>query len=66
MTNKLLLDCRCGAKYDPRLHWSYGYYAGTSMCFTAFGSIEPGHCPICRRAPVHMLPPKIERQSLCM
>lgn len=63
----MILGCRCcGAKYDPAVRWSYGRYAGTSMSFTTYGHIKPGHCPVCRTPPINLLEPTWKETATCM
>lgn len=63
----MLLKCRCGALHNPALRWAYGCYDdGTANEFFAYGKIKPGHCPICRRAPVVADANPVPRGRMCM
>jgi|CXWL01.1.fsa_nt_gi hypothetical protein len=47
---KDLVNCPCGAKFDPKVRWVRGYMPeGTTSGFVWTGNVQPGCCPVCSR-----------------
>jgi len=53
MARNLIVCDGCGAQYDPRSRWLYGYSerGSTSDDFHAIGRVPQGNCPVCDHTP---------------